>query len=100
MRRGMTNYLQIRVKDMDLTTCSNLKLYIEQCGKVYTYSGTADSTDTELMNVTIPKTDAVKFKGAPGKFQVALTDSDSISRSHEPIVARIGDFLEVDGYGE
>lgn len=99
MRRGMTNYLQIRVAGMDLTACSNMKLMIEQCGVTYIYTGTADSTDHELMNVTVPKADAIRLKGMPAKFQVALTDGNSIPRSHDPIVAYIGDLLEVTGYG-
>lgn len=99
MRRGIRNELQIRVKDMDLTTCSDMILMIQQCGQTVSYTGTADETDHELMNVTIPKADAVKYKGMPAKFQVALTDADGIPRSHKPIVADIGDFLEVSGYG-
>ena len=99
MRRGMTNYLQFRVVGMDLSACTNLKLYIEQCGKTYSYTGTYDSSDHTLMNVTIPKADALKMKGMPARFQVALTDSSNIPRSHEPIVAYIGDLLEVTGYG-
>lgn len=98
-RRGMTNYLMFRIVGMDLSGCSNMKLMIEQCGKVFTYSGTYDSSDHSLMKVTIPKTDAIKMKGMPAKFQVALTDSDGIPRSHEPIVAHIGELLEVTGYG-
>ena len=99
MRRGMTNYLQFRIVGMDLSQCSNLKLMIEQCGQTHVYSGTVDSSDNELMNVTVPKSDAVKFKGMPARFQVALTDENSIPRSHEPIIAYIGDLLEVNGYG-
>jgi len=99
MRRGMTNYLQIRVNDMDLTTCSNLVLMVEQSGTTYTFTGTADQTDHELMNITIPKNTALKFSGMPAKVQVALTDADGIPRSHNPISVCIGDLLEVNGYG-
>ena len=98
-RRGITNYLQIRVKDMDLSECTNIKLMIRQARNVYTYSGTVDSSDSELLNVTIPKSDAVKLRKGPAEFQVALTDADGIPRSHDPIVADIGELLEVTGYG-
>lgn len=98
-RRGMTNYLQFRIADMDLSTCTNLTLMIEQCGTTYTYTGTANADDSELMDVTIPKSDAVKFKNIPAKFQVAITDANGIPRSHEPVIAMMGDLLEVTGYG-
>ena len=99
MRRGMTNYLQFRIVGMDLSECSNMVLYIEQEGTVYEYSGSADETDSELMNVTVPKSDAVKLSRLPAKFQVALTDEDGIPRSHEPVIAYIGDLLKESGYG-
>ena len=99
MRRGMTNYLQFRIVGMNLTGCTNMKLMIEQNGVTYTFSGSKNSTYNDIMDVTIPKATAVKLQGMPAKFQVALTDSNGIPRSHEPIIAYVGDLLEVTGYG-
>lgn len=99
MRRGIKNYLSIRIKDIDLTQCTNLKFYVEQDGTVYEYTGTADFTDTEVMKIEIPKADAIKFFKGHAQVQVALTDADGKPRSHDPIWVCIGDFLEVMGYG-
>lgn len=100
MRQGMRNKLQARVKGMDLTTCTNLVLRIKQCGITKEYTGTADTADTELMNVTIPKADALRYRNMPAKFQVLLTDADGEPRSHKPIVDEIGELLGEEGYGE
>lgn len=100
MRRGYKNYITVRVVDMDLTTCTNLILMVKQNGVTYTYNGTVDSSDHEVMKVEIPKADAVKFEHLLAEVQIALTDADGVPRSHDPIKTVIGDFLEVNGYGE
>lgn len=84
---------------MDLTTCSDLKFYVDQNGITYTYSGTADLDDHEVMHVEIPKADALQFFKGRAQVQVALTDASNVPRSHDPIWVYMGDFLEVTGYG-
>lgn len=99
MRRGMTNYLEFRIVGMDLSTCTNLTLMIRQRDKFWEYTGTYNSSDTELMQVTVPKADAVQMDDIPTKFQVALTDSNGIPRSHNPVTFCMGDLLKEAGYG-
>lgn len=99
MRRGMTNYLQIRVKGLDLTECTDMILMVQQDGITDTYTGTANPYDTEVMDVTIPKADAMRYKELPAKFQVALTDKYNVPRSHKPILEDVGGMLRGDGYG-
>ena len=99
MRRGIRNYISVRVKDMDLTTCSNLKFYVEQDGTTFDYSGTINYDDTEVMRVEIPKEEAVMLSKGLAQVQVALTDAGGVPRSHDPIRINIGDFLEETGYG-
>ena len=99
MRRGIRNNLSVRVNDMNLTQCTNLKLYVSQNGETYEFTGTADLTDTEVMHVTIPKATAVSLQKGKAQVQVALTDANNIPRSHNPIVVQVGDFLKEEGYG-
>lgn len=95
----MRNVLAIEIVGMDLTTCSNLKFYVRQNGTTYSYNGTADANDHSVMNVEIPKSDTQKFTNTYAQVQVALTDANGIPRSHEPVTIKMGDFLEVTGYG-
>lgn len=99
MRRGIKNYVSVRVVGMDLTECTDLKFYVEQDGAVHEYTGTVELDDVEVMKVIIPKADAIKFDKGYAQVQVALTDSTGVPRSHDPIRIMMGDFLEVMGYG-
>lgn len=84
---------------MNLNECTNLKFYVEQKGFVYEYSGSVDPDDNEVMKIVIPKVDAVNFEKGYTQVQVALTDVEGKPRSHDPITIKMGDFLEVTGYG-
>lgn len=99
MRRGIRNIVSVTVEDMDLTACSNIKLFVRQFGTEYEYTGTVSSSDTAKVTFTIPKIDAVKFRAGLSEIQVALTDSDGVPRSHDPIKIKMGDLLKEEGYG-
>ena len=99
MFRGIRNELKLRVVGYDLTACTDLTLFVRQNGVTYTYTGTADGTDTEIMHVTIPKADAVEFAHMTAEIQVALTDGNGDPKINKPIKVVIGDCLSESGYG-
>lgn len=99
MRRGIRNYLSVRVVGMDLTQCTDLKFFVKQNGVDYIFTGTVNYDDTEVMEVVIDKASAVALSKGKAQVQVALTDAGGVPRSHDPIEVKIGDLLKEDGYG-
>lgn len=99
MRQKIRNSIAIRVHGMNLSNCTNLKFYISQDGTEYEYTPSVSQSDSEVLIVTIPKADAMNFNAGLCKWQVALTDSSGLPRSHEPVKSKIGELLWEAGYG-
>lgn len=102
MRQRMRNAITVKVDGMNLTTCTDIHVYVAQNGITYDYSGTAisiDDADTSLLKVVIPKSDAMNFKVGEAEVQIALTDASGSPRSHNPIRVKMGKLLKGEGYG-
>lgn len=99
MRQKIQNNIRIRVHGIDLRKYTNLTCFVKQGGNEYSFNGTYDSTDPEVMIVNIPKSVAMEWNEGCANVQIAITDSQGLPHTHEPVHVRIGELLWEAGYG-
>jgi len=102
MIQRILNYITIRVKDIDLTTVSDVEVTIEQrsTGVEVTYSGdNALVVGPHLITVTVPKSDALQFDKRSAKGQVMFTDENGVPGVTKIFFIPMNELLKEDGYG-
>ena len=83
----------------DLTTVSNIEVYVSQVGLFRQYTPTVISAHEML--VTIPLEDAMQLHpDSPVKLQFAFTDAEGNHVPSEKKVLRVKNFLKKEGYGD
>ena len=96
MHRNIKNQLCITVRNIDLTTVSNVEFYIAQ-GEVF-LEYTPEVIDAHTMLVTVPFADAMRLSTDAVYLQFALTDSNGNPRASNKKQIAVGDLLKKAGY--
>lgn len=96
MRRRIENLLQIQVDGIDLTTVSNIEVYVKQISffKQYTPQNITENT----MLVDIPLQDAMQMKTGTASIQFAFVDADGNPRASEITEVPVSELLKEAGY--
>ena len=96
MRQKIENNLDVEVKGVDLTGCTDLEFYVKQDGLFFQYTPVV--VDASNMIVTVPYEDAMKLRKTTVKVQFAFTNESGHPDSSAPVEIPVGEFLKEAGY--
>lgn len=97
LRQRMKNRLVLSCEDVDLTSVSDIEVYLEQDDLFFQYTPEVLSPST--MAITIPLSDAVQLETGTVSMQFAFTDASGLPWASEIIYSTVSELLKEDGYG-
>ena len=96
MKQRIENQVVITCNDVDLTTLSNLEVYIKQSHLFYQYA--PDVKSSSEMLVTIPYEDAMHLKSHDVELQFAFTYPDGTHDASNVVIVPVDKLLKEAGY--
>lgn len=100
MRQKMENNVSVQIRGADLSEYTDLKCFIKQSDRTFSFECTVDEESVDTLNIIIPKGKTMYWNPGRAKLQIAMTSPEGKKVSHDPIDINIGEMLWGDGYGE
>lgn len=96
MRQRIENHILITCDDVDLTTLSNLELYVTQDGLFFQY--VPKVLNASEMLITVPLEDALRLKKTSVRVQLAFTDDMGNPGASGIATVPVSELLKEAGY--
>ena len=96
MRQRIENRILITCEDLDLTTLTNMEVYIEQRTKFFQY--VPRIIDEHSMLVIMPLQDSKRLDSTSVKIQMAFTDEIGTPRATGTTTVPVSELLKEAGY--
>ena len=96
MRQRIENRILITCEDLDLTTLTNMEVYIEQRAKFFQY--VPKVLDAHSMLVIMPLQDSKRLDGTAVKIQMAYTDDSGTPGATGITTVPVSELLKEAGY--
>lgn len=97
MKQGIRQAVPITCMDVDLTTVSDLKVYVRQERLKFIYTPVV--TSPHEMYILVPKADALRLHDSLLRLQFAFIDAKGEPDYSNIVTCEVDEFLEEDGYG-